>query len=197
MSSLFKNIQFTLSAASLTQLPTDTGSEVAFVGRSNAGKSSALNVIAGIKKLAKVSNTPGRTQLINVFTVDDHKRLIDLPGYGYAAVPKEVKARWQKTLAQYLETRFSLKGLVLLMDSRHPLKELDVNFLNWSKDRCLPVHILLTKADKLSRNEGMKTLHATQKALAEIYPEATIQLFSATTKLGLKDVDAQVVTWLN
>ena len=129
----FSNIQFLISAASLSQLPADTEAEVAFVGRSNAGKSSALNVIAGIKKLAKVSNTPGRTQLINLFDINPQMRLVDLPGYGYAKVPVAIKARWQKTLAEYLEQRQSLKGLILLMDCRHPLKDLDKNFLEWRK----------------------------------------------------------------
>ncbi len=196
MNSFQNSIHFLLSAASLSQLPADNGSEVAFVGRSNAGKSSALNTITGIKKLAKVSNTPGRTQLINVFKVDDKKRLVDLPGYGYAAVPKAIKERWQATLAQYLETRHSLHGLILLMDARHPLKDLDVNFLMWGAARNLPVHILLTKSDKLSKTEAIKCLQQTKTALQSIYPAATVQLFSSTHKIGVKEAETQIKAWL-
>lgn len=196
MSNIFRTIEFLKSAASLTQLPADRGAEVAFVGRSNAGKSSALNVIAGIKKLAKVSNTPGRTQLINIFEIDEHRRLIDLPGYGYAAVPQEVKLRWQSTLASYLETRTSLKGLILLMDCRHPLKELDQNFLLWSARRHLPVHILLTKSDKFSKGAANNVLQEVKKVLADIYPEASMQLFSSTHKIGIAEAQKQVMAWL-
>lgn len=197
MSNLFSTIQFLISAASLSQLPPDTGAEVAFVGRSNAGKSSALNAIAGIKKLAKVSNTPGRTQLMNFFAVQPTMRLVDLPGYGYAKVPQEIKARWQKTLAQYLASRVSLKGLILLMDCRHPLKANDEDFLRWSVARQLAVHVLLTKADKLSRGQAMQTLQKTAAAIRLLHPDATIQLFSATHKIGVLEAQHQVITWLN
>jgi GTP-binding protein len=197
MSKLFHQCQFLISAANLTQLPTDCGAEVAFVGRSNAGKSSALNAIAGIKKLAKVSNTPGRTQLINLFSVSDEKRLVDLPGYGFAKVPIAVKHRWQQTLADYLATRACLQGLVLLMDVRHPLKPLDLNFLKWSASANLPLHVLLTKADKLSRNASMQSLQGVLNALPQYHPEATAQLFSATSHLGLDQASQQVFNWLN
>jgi GTP-binding protein len=196
MSNLFSTIQFSTSAASLSQLPADDGAEVAFVGRSNAGKSSALNAIANIKKLAKVSNTPGRTQLMNVFAINDSMRLVDLPGYGYAKVPQELKARWQKTLARYLEQRDSLKGLVLLMDCRHPLKEMDQDFLRWSALRALPVHVLLTKSDKLSNSQAAQTLHKTTPAIRLLHPDASVQLFSATHKVGVLDAQRQVCTWL-
>jgi len=196
MSHLFAKIQFLTSAASLSQLPPDTGAEVAFVGRSNAGKSSALNVIAGIKKLAKVSNTPGRTQLINIFTITTTMRLVDLPGYGYAKVAQEVKARWQKTLASYLEQRLSLKGLILLMDCRHPLKETDQEFLRWSAQRQLPVHVLLTKADKLSHSQALQTLRQIKPGITLLHPDASVQLFSATHKLGVLEAERQIITWL-
>ncbi len=187
---------FLKSCASLAQLPPDIGAEVAFVGRSNAGKSSALNTLVGIKKLAKVSNTPGRTQLINLFAIDEKKRLVDLPGYGYAAVPYDIKLRWQETLARYLETRQSLKGLMLLMDARHPLKELDENFLRWSAKRSLPVHVLLTKADKLSQNTAAQTLKEIIAALPTLHPQATIQLFSSPHKIGLDQAQKQLLQWL-
>jgi len=196
MSNLFSTIQFLTSAASLSQLPPDDGAEVAFVGRSNAGKSSALNAIANIKKLAKVSNTPGRTQLINLFEIDAGMRLVDLPGYGYAKVPQELKARWQKTLACYLEQRDSLKGLILLMDCRHPLKEMDQDFLRWSALRALPVHVLLTKSDKLSNSQAAQTLHKTAPSIRLLHPDASVQLFSATHKVGVLDAQRQVIAWL-
>jgi GTP-binding protein len=196
MSNFFHSIQFLKSAASLSQLPVDRGAEVAFVGRSNAGKSSALNAIAGIKKLAKVSNTPGRTQLINLFALDDHHRLVDLPGYGYAAVPQEIKLRWQATLASYLESRESLQGLILLMDIRHPLKELDQNFLVWSARRNLPVHVLLTKADKFSKGGAANVLQQVLPELRKLHPNATAQLFSSPNKIGVDQAQKQIIQWL-
>lgn len=196
MSNLFSTIQFLTSAASLSQLPPDSGAEVAFVGRSNAGKSSALNVIVGIKKLAKVSNTPGRTQLMNVFAINANRRLVDLPGYGYAQVPQEIKARWQKTLAQYLASRTALQGLILLMDCRHPLKEIDQNFLRWSLQRQLPVHVLLTKSDKLSNSQALQALHKTAAGIRLLHPDASVQLFSATHKVGILAAQHQVIDWL-
>ena len=128
---LYRQAQFLTSAAALNQLPPDEGIEVAFAGRSNAGKSTVLNVLTGQRQLARTSKTPGRTQLINLFTLDEHRRLVDLPGYGFAQVPQSVKLRWQETLSQYLEQRDCLKGLILLMDSRHPLQALDLNLLDW------------------------------------------------------------------
>lgn len=169
---------------------------MAFVGRSNAGKSSALNAMAGIKRLAKVSNTPGRTQLINVFRVNETQRLVDLPGYGYAKVAVAVKQRWQETLAQYLSSRQCLQGLVLLMDIRHPLMPLDINFLQWSQDANLPVHVLLTKADKLSRQQALQSLRAVERQLPQHHLTATVQLFSATQAIGVADASQQVLAWL-
>ncbi len=191
----FPPTEFLISAAALKQLPADQDYEVAFAGRSNAGKSSALNAITNNKKLAKTSKTPGRTQLINFFTLDNHHRLVDLPGYGYAKVAQEIKARWQETLAQYLTSRQSLRGLILIMDIRHPFKETDQQFLTWAAGCGLPVHVLLSKADKLSRNIANKTLSQAQQTLKP-YPLTTIQLFSATHGLGLEKARRQVLTWL-
>lgn len=197
MPKFFRQCQFLLSVAHLNQLPDDCGAEVAFVGRSNAGKSSALNAIAGIKSLAKVSNTPGRTQLINLFSVTDQQRLVDLPGYGFAKVPLAVKERWQETLAKYLASRACLQGLVLLMDIRHPLKPMDTHFLQWSFQRQLPVHVLLTKADKLSRHLAMQTLQTVQKDLVQYHQHATVQLFSAPHHTGVEQASLQIMAWLS
>jgi len=144
---------FTISAPDIRKLPEDSGIEVAFAGRSNAGKSSALTTLTNQKSLARTSKTPGRTQLINVFEIGDNKRLVDLPGYGFAKVPLEMKKKWQKALGEYLEKRESLKGLVVLMDIRHPLKDLDRDLIEWAVDSELPVLALLTKADTLSQGK--------------------------------------------
>lgn len=197
MSKYFHQCRFLISVAHLNQLPSDCGAEVAFVGRSNAGKSSALNALAGIKKLAKVSNTPGRTQLINLFSVTEQQRLVDLPGYGFAKVAIAVKHRWQATLAEYLATRACLRGLVLLMDVRHPLTALDINFLEWSASADLPVHVLLTKADKLSRHQAQQSLSVLVRDLPDHHPHATVQLFSATHAIGIDQASQQVLAWLN
>lgn len=195
-----KNIHFPVatfltSSAQLKQLPPDTGAEVAFAGRSNAGKSSAINTITGQKSLARTSKTPGRTQLINFFSLDKEQRLVDLPGYGYAKVSADVKARWQKTLAQYLETRESLAGIILVSDIRHPLKDFDQQMLDWATERSLPVHMLLTKADKLSRSAALTTLRQVQKALHE-NTNVSCQLFSSHNRLGLDDARHQILQWL-
>jgi len=197
--SFYTKAQFLLSAAKLNQLPSDEGFEAAFAGRSNAGKSSALNVITQKPGLARTSKTPGRTQLINVFTLDEDRRLVDLPGYGYAKVSEDVKRRWQATLAQYLETRLCLKGLILLMDIRHPLKALDENMLAWAYARGLAIHILLTKADKLSRSAGLQVLQGVNKVLNQKgYDKELVsaQLFSALAKTGLEEVYAVLDRWL-
>ena len=154
----FHQTAFLQSAATSKQFVADEGSEIAFAGRSNAGKSSALNTLCMQKQLAKVSKTPGRTQLINFFQVNEHLRLVDLPGYGYAKVPEAIKIRWQKTLNHYFSERQSLKGLVLVMDARHPLKDSDQLILRWCQDYTLPCHLLLTKADKLNLRERQALL---------------------------------------
>ena len=163
MSELYRSAHYTVSATQLSQLPPDSGFEVAFAGRSNAGKSSAINTITGIKALARISKTPGRTQMINFFHLDDERAMVDLPGYGYAKVPEKMKLKWQATLSKYLETRQSLRGLMLMMDIRHPLKNFDLQMLDWAKQAELPIHILLTKSDKLGRGAGGNTLQQVRK----------------------------------
>lgn len=173
-----------MSVHDLAGLPPDEGAEVAFVGRSNAGKSSALNALADHRRLAFVSKTPGRTQLINFFSLDGARKLVDLPGYGYAAVPAAIKAHWETVLSAYVSSRAALKGLVLVMDARHPLKPSDWVLLDWLAPSGKRVHALLTKADKLNRSEQAATLAAVRRALAERGLNATAQLFSSTKRQG-------------
>ena len=192
----FKNVCFLTSANALTQLPADEGAEVAFAGRSNAGKSSALNVITEQRNLARTSKTPGRTQLINFFELDEQHRLVDLPGYGYAKVPEKIKRHWQQVLSDYLATRRCLRGLVLMMDIRHPLKEFDRQMLEWCHHQQMPVHILLTKADKLKRGPAGNTLQKLRKTLKAEFPLATIQLFSSLNRQGVDEARAKLAKWL-
>ncbi|MBA2648792.1 MAG: YihA family ribosome biogenesis GTP-binding protein [Legionella sp.] len=187
---------FLKSAARVDQLPPDVGFEVAFAGRSNAGKSSALNCLTGIKNLARTSKTPGRTQLINLFTIDSERRLIDLPGYGYAKVPLSVKLEWQKHLAHYLDVRLSLQGLILLMDVRHPLKDLDCMMIDWSLNRDLPVHVLLTKADKLSKSEVKSCILKVRKQYELASHLVTVQSFSSLKREGVADLIYQLNLWM-
>lgn len=180
---------FLTSAPKLTLCPSDSGFEIAFAGRSNAGKSSAINALCAQKQLARASKTPGRTQMINFFCMgDERRRLVDLPGYGYAAVPEAMKLVWQKELQRYLIERKSLTGLILLMDIRHPLKDFDQMMLQWAKSRGLFVHILLTKSDKLNRGPANNTLLAVQKQLKSEGLTFSIQLFSALRQQGLNDL---------
>ncbi|MFI3246707.1 MAG: ribosome biogenesis GTP-binding protein YihA/YsxC [Ferrimonas sp.] len=180
----FRQATFVTSAPDITQLPDDVGMEIAFAGRSNAGKSSALNTLTDHRGLAHTSKTPGRTQLINVFRLDDERRLIDLPGYGFAKVPLELKLQWQEKLAQYLEQRRCLRGLVVLMDVRHPLKDLDANMIAWGVAAQMPVLVLLTKADKLKQAEKNKTLRQVKASLSELGGNVTVQLFSSLKGTG-------------
>ncbi len=191
----FNTAHFLKSASALHQCPADQGAEVAFCGRSNAGKSSAINTLTGQKKLARTSKTPGRTQLINFFTLDGASqcRLVDLPGYGYARVPMAVKTHWHQHLDDYLRNRTCLKGLVLLMDIRHPLREFDEMLLNWGQEVKIPLHILLTKADKLKRGARNSALFQTRSKLAD---NVTIQLFSSKDKLGLDELTSTLSRWL-
>jgi GTP-binding protein len=179
---------FLKSAARVNQLPEDSGYEVAFAGRSNAGKSSALNCLTSIKSLARTSKTPGRTQLINLFSLDDERRLVDLPGYGYAKVALQVKNEWQIHLAHYLEERQCLRCLVLLMDVRHPLKELDQMMVDWALNRELPVHILLTKSDKLSKSEVKNTVLNVRRHYELASHLISVQSFSSLKKDGLEEL---------
>ncbi|KTC96786.1 ribosome biogenesis GTP-binding protein YihA/YsxC [Legionella feeleii] len=191
----YTQASFLKSAARVEHLPPDEGFEVAFAGRSNAGKSSALNCLTGIKQLARTSKTPGRTQLINLFSLDDQRRLVDLPGYGYAQVAQQVKQDWQKNLAHYLEVRQCLKGLVLLMDCRHPLKDLDKMMVDWSLDRELPVHILLTKADKLSRSDVKNTVIKVRRHYQLMEELITVQAFSSLKKEGVDELITKLNEW--
>jgi GTP-binding protein len=187
---------FQLGTPDSRQVPPDIGMEVAFAGRSNSGKSSALNVIANQRALARTGKTPGRTQHLNFFRVDDHRRLVDLPGYGYARVPKEVKARWQRAIEKYLETRQSLRGVILLMDIRHPLKDFDQQVLAWCHSADLSIHILLTKADKLKRGPAKAALLKVRREIADLHPTATVQLFSALTPAGVDGARVILDHWL-
>lgn len=182
----FVQASFVLSAAKLDQLPADTLPELAFVGRSNAGKSSALNALCGKKSLARVSKTPGRTQLINLFDVPG-ARLVDLPGYGYAAVPGAVRQDWGRLIGGYLEKRENLRLLIVIMDIRHPLTELDAQMLDWGEAAKRPCHVLLTKADKLSRGAATSTLLQVKKALGQWGDDFTAQLFSSHSGLGVEE----------
>jgi GTP-binding protein len=187
---------FTLSAPDIRRLPSDSGIEVAFAGRSNAGKSSALNTLTNQNGLARISKTPGRTQLINVFEVADNKRLVDLPGYGFAKVPLEMKKKWQKALGEYLEKRDSLKGLVVLMDIRHPLKDLDMDLIQWAADSDLPVLALLTKSDKLSPGKRSSEVLKVQKVLAELNADIRVQSFSSLKRTGAEQANVIICDWL-
>jgi GTP-binding protein len=193
----FNAAQFLKSAPSLKQCPPDTGCEVAFAGRSNAGKSSAINTLTQQKKLARTSKTPGRTQLINFFTLgDDEIRLVDLPGYGFAKVPLAQKNEWQKNLAKYLEERQSLKGLVLVSDIRHPLTEFDRMMIQWAEDSKMALHILLTKADKLKRGPAKNTMLDVKKAVKDFEGDVSVQTFSALKKEGLDQLKQRMTEWL-
>lgn len=197
MQRYFRTFSFLTSAPTLKECPEDTGFEVAFAGRSNAGKSSAINTLTDNKKLARTSKTPGRTQLINFFSNnrDTSRRLVDLPGYGYAKVDMTTKLKWQKHLNQYLERRQSLRGLVLLMDSRQPFTDFDTMLINWSNQSQMPIHILLTKADKLGPNQARNQFFKAQNHL-KAFPHASIQLFSALKKSGLEEVEDKLLKWL-
>jgi GTP-binding protein len=190
----FEKTQFLKSAMNLSDLPKDHGIEIAFAGRSNAGKSSALNTLTGVQGLAKTSKTPGRTQTINLFEMLPLKRWVDLPGYGFAKVPLPLKQKWEQTLNEYLQNRVCLKGLFLIMDIRHPLKSLDQHMIEWASSANLPVHILLTKSDKLSRGKALQTLHDVQKRIDK--PTLiTAQIFSSLNGEGLKEARKKLNAW--
>lgn len=198
MSHFYRQARFSLSVHQLNQLPVDEGYEVVFAGRSNSGKSSAINAITGQKNLARTSKTPGRTQQIIFFTLDEQRRFVDLPGYGYAKVAKATQQHWQQLLEVYLNERQSIRGLVLMMDIRHPLMEFDEQLLDWSAYRQMPVHILLTKADKLSYNKGKQVLQQVQAALSEITSlSVSVQCFSALKRLGLEECQMQLDKWFD
>jgi GTP-binding protein len=191
----YRRIAFLLSAPDPARAPPDEGAEIAFAGRSNAGKSSALNALTGRKSLARTSKTPGRTQHLVFFSLDDQRRLVDLPGYGFAKVPEKIQRQWGEAMGSYLQSRHSLAGLVLLMDIRHPLTDYDWQMLEFCRHAGLPVHILLTKADKLKRGPAQNTLLAVRKQLHD-YPNVSLQLFSATRRLGLEEALHVMNHWL-
>jgi GTP-binding protein len=191
----FAGATFFKSVAALDDLP-ESASEIAFSGRSNAGKSSALNTLTGRHRLAFVSKTPGRTQLLNFFQIGERRFLVDLPGYGYARVPAAAKAGWEKLLGGYLQTRGPLRGMALIMDIRHPLTDLDRRMLAWFMPTGKPVHVLLTKADKLSRAAAIETLKQVQRELAQLGPAVTAQLFSSLKKSGVDEANEHLARWL-
>lgn len=192
----FKKAIFLQSASAIENCPEDTGSEVAFAGRSNSGKSSAINTLTQNTKLARTSRTPGRTQLINFFSLSDTQRLVDLPGYGYAKVPIKMKLEWNRQLERYLVHRESLRGLVLLMDIRHPMRDQDQQMLEWATQATMPVHILLTKADKLKRGPASSTLLQVRGALAKHGDLISVQLFSSLKNQGIGELESVLKRWL-
>ena len=195
MNSTYFQASFVTSAAKLSQSPEDSGYEIAFAGRSNAGKSSAINTLCQQTSLARTSRTPGRTQLLNFFRVDDQRRLVDLPGYGYAAVAQDIKADWQGALADYLEKRECLRGVILMMDSRHPLKDYDIQMLEWANHIEIPVHVLLTKVDKLNRKEQAISLERVDAALKEFSLDFSVQLFSSLKRWGIDEAHEKLDQW--
>ncbi|MBI3523395.1 MAG: YihA family ribosome biogenesis GTP-binding protein [Betaproteobacteria bacterium] len=195
---LFRHAVFETSVATPVNLPAASAltPEIAFAGRSNAGKSSAINTLAGHTRLAFVSKTPGRTQLINFFRLPSGASMVDLPGYGYAAVPEAVRKQWQGLLEHYLTRRENLIGLVLIMDARRPLTELDIQMIHWFLPTGNPIHILLTKSDKLSRQEATLTLRTVRAAIAAYGGQITAQLFSSLKKTGIEEAEQMVGAWL-
>lgn len=192
---LFSQAEFYTTVNHIKDLPLHGGKEVAFVGRSNAGKSSAINTLANHVRLAYTSKTPGRTQHLNYFSLSPNKFLVDLPGYGYAKVPPEVQKHWEALLGQYLQTRTELCGLVVIMDSRHPLTALDEAMLEWFAPTGKPVHILLTKSDKLSRQQATLTLSRVKSHLTEYFPQNSVQLFSSLKKIGMEEAEKVIAEW--
>jgi GTP-binding protein len=194
---IFQHAAFFTTVNHLQDLPPDDCVEVAFVGRSNAGKSSAINTLANRTRLAFVSKTPGRTQHINYFSLGDNRFLVDLPGYGFASVPHEIKRHWVQLISGYLATRQSLRGLVIIMDIRHPLRETDREMIEWFSPSGKPIHILLSKADKLSRQDQSKAFRDIQQVLQLDYPQCSVQLFSSPKRMGLEEAEAAVAAMLN
>lgn len=195
---LFQNAEFFTTVNHLKDLP-NTSAEIAFVGRSNAGKSSSINTLCNHVRLAYVSKTPGRTQHINFFKLTNGHFMVDLPGYGYAQVPEAIRAHWVELLGGYLQTRHQLIGLILIMDCRHPLKPLDIRMLDFIATTGKPVHVLLSKSDKLSKNDQIKTLSSVKKALKPFAErqKISVQLFSSLKKQGIDEVNQVVQTWFS
>ena len=191
----YTKAKFLMSAPDIRHLKEDEGIEVAFAGRSNAGKSSALNTLTRQKNLARTSKTPGRTQLINIFELDETRRLVDLPGYGFAQVPIAMKKKWQQSLGEYLQKRKSLKGLVVMMDIRHPFKDLDQDLIFWAVDAGLPVLALLTKADKLKSGKRKEQLMFAKNAALAFNGDVTVQAFSSLSKIGVNEAAGVLDAW--
>jgi len=193
---ILSDAAFIASAHELTELPPDRGREAAFAGRSNAGKSTAINALTR-RRLAFTSKTPGRTQTINFYSCGRDSRLVDLPGYGYAAVPAHERRHWGRLISEYLQQRVSLCGLVLIMDARHPLTPLDIQLVNWYRESGKPLHALLTKSDKLSKQEAQAVLTKVRDEFARTYPFASVQLFSGVTGTGVPAAQKALLGWLN
>ena len=193
---LFQKAVFHTTVANLIDLPHDAQREIAFAGRSNAGKSSAINTLANHTRLAFVSKTPGRTQHLNYFTLEEGKYFVDLPGYGYAKAPEEIRSQWEGLLAPYLRYRLPLVGLVLIMDSRHPLTELDIQMLEWFAPTGKPIHVLLSKADKLTRQEQAQALREVGAVLAKLGDNCSLQLFSSLKRIGVAEAETVLGGWL-
>ncbi|OEF80946.1 YihA family ribosome biogenesis GTP-binding protein [Vibrio breoganii 1C10] len=191
----YQNTHFITSAPDIRHLPEDEGIEIAFAGRSNAGKSSALNRLTNQRALAKTSKTPGRTQLINLFKVDENCHIVDLPGYGFAQVPLELKKKWQRSLGEYLQRRECLKGLVVLMDIRHPMKDLDQQMIFWAVDSGIPVQVLLTKADKLKSGARKAALLKIRKDAEGFGGDVNVEAFSSLKGIGVEQLRARLDTW--
>jgi len=196
MSAFYQQARFLQSATTTETLPPELGFEVAFAGRSNSGKSSTLNRLCQQKSLARTSKTPGRTQLINFFSLPDGKFLVDLPGYGYAKVPEKVKLKWQKFIESYLTQRFTLRGLVIVMDIRRPMLEHDLKTLSWADSRKLPVHVVLNKSDKLKHGQAKSMLLKTRQQLQKYSNTTSVQIFSALKGIGVEELWAQLDMWL-
>ncbi|MDO6566737.1 ribosome biogenesis GTP-binding protein YihA/YsxC [Alteromonas sp. 1_MG-2023] len=194
--SYYTKAKFFISAPDIRHLKDDSGIEVAFAGRSNAGKSSALNTLTRQKNLARTSKTPGRTQLINVFNLEEDRRLVDLPGYGFAQVPIAMKNKWQQALGEYLQKRKSLKGLVVLMDIRHPFKDLDQDLIHWAVDSNIPVLALLTKSDKLKSGKRKAQLLMAREAAMAFMGDVTVNTFSSLNRQGLPELETVLNKWL-
>ena len=193
---LFKHAAFHTTVANLDDLPGDSIGEVAFAGRSNAGKSSAINTLADHTRLAFVSKTPGRTQHLNYFRLGDGKYFVDLPGYGFAKAPAEIREQWENLLAPYLVHRSPLAGLVLIMDSRHPLTDLDRQMIDWFAQTGKPIHVLLSKSDKLTRNEQAQVMREVKDALDALGDRCSVQLFSSLKRSGVEEAENVLGGWL-
>jgi len=193
----FEGTTFFTSVDNLSHLPVHDAREIAFAGRSNAGKASVINAITRRNRLAFTSKTPGRTQQINFFRLPSNNFLVDLPGYGYAKIPYKIRKHWESFLSQYLQTRNNLVALVLIMDIRHPLKDLDLQMLDWFSVTQKDIHILLTKSDKLSKQQSISTLNVVKDFLDNHYPGVTVQLFSSSKLVGIEEVNKNIQNWVN